>query len=69
MEIKDYEIFMIAVPQNTQLQEDLYNFINSKANGCMAGAMYFVDTTKEEIAEIMKNILKKGVEASGIQIQ
>ena len=69
METKDYELFIIAVPQNTQLQEEFYTFMDNKAGGCMAGAMYITDTTKEEITEIMANILKKGVEASGIQIQ
>ena len=69
METKDYELFMIAVPQHTQLQEDFYDFMNSKAGGCMAGAMYFEDATEEEITEIMENIIRKGVEASGIQTQ
>ena len=67
METKNYEIFMIAVPQNTQQQEDFYYFMNSKAEGCMAGGIYFENMTGEKIAEIMENILRKGVEASGIQ--
>ena len=66
METKDYELFVIAVPQNTQLQEDFYDFMNNKANGCMAGAMYFEAVTMEKMTEIMENIVKKGVEASGI---
>ena len=66
METKDYELFVIAVPQNTQLQEDFYDFMNNKANSCMAGAMYFEAVTMEKMTEIMENIVKKGVEASGI---
>ena len=67
MEIKNYEIFMIAVPQNTNQQEEFYDFLNNKAGGCIAGAIYFEDMTEEKIIEIMENILRKGVEASGIQ--
>jgi hypothetical protein len=69
METKDYELFLIAVPQHTQQQEDFYDFMNNKAGNCMAGAMYFENITKEEISEIMANIVKKGVEASGIQTE
>lgn len=69
MEIKNYEIFIIAVPQNTKQQEEFYDFMNNKAGGCIAGAVYFEDMTEEDIAEIMENILRKGVEASGIQTQ
>ena len=68
METKDYELFLIAVPQHTQLQEDFYDLMN-KAGNCIAGAMYFENITKEEISEIMANIVKKGVEASGIQTE
>ena len=68
METKDYELFLIAVPQHTQLQEDFYDLMN-KASNCMVGAMYFENITKEEISEIMANIVKKGVEASGIQTE
>ena len=69
MEINNYEIFMIAVPQNTQQQEDFYDFMHSKAGGCMAGEVYFENMTKEKIAEMMENILRKGVEASGIKAE
>ena len=67
METNNYEMFLIAVPQHSTLQEEFYDFITEKAGNCMAGAIAFEDLTDGKVKEIMENIVRKGVEASGIQ--
>ena len=66
METKNYELFIVAVEQNSQQQEDFYNFMTTKADNCMVGAIYLEDYNTEEVEEVMANIVKEGVKASGI---
>lgn len=66
MEYNDYELFLIAVPNNSNLQDEFYDFMNARANGCMTGAMYLENLNEEKLQEVMANIVKEGVRASGI---
>lgn len=67
MEFNDYELFLIAVSDNSDLQYKFYDFMDTNASNCMTGAIYLENLDEEKLKKIMENIIKEGVKASGIQ--
>lgn len=66
MEFNDYELFLIAVPNHSDLQYKFYDFMNTEASDCMVGGICLENLDEEKLKKIMENIVKEGVKASGI---
>ena len=69
MKFDNYEFFLIAVPDNSDLQYKFYDFMDTEASNCMVGSIYLENLDEGKLKKIMENIINEGVKASGIQTE